>query len=522
MAQQKKIGCPYAHGRKGNSTIREATMKLNFKTYQDKVYACWQGKSIGGTLGAPYEMTREKLHITGFAPGTRGALPNDDLDLQLVWLQALEYEGVNLTSEILGEYWLSFITPHWAEYGIAKQHMKAGLPAQVSGDYANVWKHSNGAWIRTEIWATLAPACPELAVRYASEDAKVDHGLGEGTYAAAFVAAMEAAAFVISDVRQLIQIGLAHIPETSRMAKTVQLVLSCFDGGKTAEETRDIIVAENADIGDGWFQAPSNVGFVILGLLYGEGDFKKSMLYAINCGDDTDCTGATIGSIMGIMKGTKGIPKDWMLHVGEKIVTCSLNEGVSFLYPKTLKELTARVVDYAPVMLIQNRAPVRFTFGHDELGDDLFEKLTKKTDTFLHKYDAPIRSDFVSRKENSFLVNFGYASAVVTYGDGPTVCAGQTKKIRIRFINNVKAHGNQPHTLRVKCISAPEGFTVDKSDTLVYLPHWSLLTEEWVSEPIEITITAGERVEAVSRLVFEVTEAGRYTAGYISVTFLNM
>ena len=496
-------------------------MKLNIKTYQDKVYACWQGKSIGGTMGAPYEMTREKLHITGFAPEITGALPNDDLDLQLVWLQALEYEGVNLTSETLGEYWLSFITPHWAEYGICKQNMKMGLPAQVSGDFSNIWKHSNGAWIRTEIWATLAPACPALAARYAMEDAKVDHGFGEGTFAAAFVAAMEAAAFVISDVRQLIQIGLAHIPETSRMAKTVRLVVDCFDSGKSAEETRDIIVKENADIGDGWFQAPSNVGFVVLGLLYGKGDFKKSMLYAINCGDDTDCTGATIGSIMGILYGTKGIPKDWMEHIGEKIVTCSLNEGISFLYPKTLKELTERVVDYAPVMLIQNRTNVRFTCEKDELEENLFEKFTKKTDTFLHKYDAPIRSDFVSREENSFLVNFGYASAVVTYENGPTVRAGEQKKIRIRFINNVKAHGNQPHSLRVKCIALPKGFTVDRADCGVYLTNWSQMTEEWVSEPLELTITAGESVEESNKIVFEASETGRYTAGYIPVTFIN-
>ena len=496
-------------------------MKLNFKTYQDKVYACWQGKSIGGTLGAPYEMTREKLHITGFAEGTKGGLPNDDLDLQLVWLQALEYEGVNLTAETLGEYWLSFITPHWAEYGISKQHMCSGLPAQVSGDWANVWKHSNGAWIRTEIWATLAPACPALAARYATEDAKVDHGLGEGTHAAAFVAAMEAAAFVVSDVRQLIEIGLAHIPETSRMAKTVRLVIDCFDKGKTAEETRDIIVEENADIGDGWFQAPSNVGFVILGLLYGEGDFKKSMLLAVNCGDDTDCTGATIGSIMGIMKGTKGIPKDWMAHVGDKIVTCSLNEGISFLYPKTLKELTARVVDYAPVMLIQNRAPVRFTSGRDELDSDLIEKLTQRTDTFAHKYDAPIRSDYVNREGNSFLVNFGYASAVVTYDGEPLIGAGEVKKSHIRFINNVKAHGNQPHTLQIKCISAPEGFTVGIPSARVYLTHWSSMTPAWVSEPITVTVAAGEHVEGINRLVLEVTEAGRYTAAYLPVTFLN-
>ena len=496
-------------------------MKLNFSTYRDKVYACWQGKSIGGTMGAPYEMTREKLNITGFSSDITEALPNDDLDLQLVWLQALEHEGANLNAEKLGEYWLSFITPYWAEYGICKQNMKVGLPAQVSGDYANIWKHSNGAWIRTEIWATVAPACPAVAVRYATEDAKVDHGLGEGTYAAAFVAAMESAAFVISDVRQLIDVGLAHIPKSSRMAKTANLVIKCYEEGRTAEETRDIIVAKNADIGDGWFQAPSNVGFVVLGLLYGEGDFKKSMLYAINCGDDTDCTGATIGAIMGIIYGTKGIPQDWLNHIGEKIVTCSINEGICVPHPTSCKELTERVVEFAPVVLIQNKTSVRFTNEKDEIEENIFERFKTKTATFLQKYDASIHSDLVNREPNSFLVDFAYASAVVSYDGDPTIKANEEKKIRIRFINNVKAYGNIPHNLRVKCISLPNGLSVDKSDCSVFLPQWTLMTEEWVSEPLEITIKAENGIQAISRIVFEVTEEGRYTAGYIPVTLLQ-
>ena len=65
-------------------------MSLNKQWYWDKVYACWLGKNIGGTLGGPYESKKEVLNVTGFTtePGT--PLPNDDLDLQLVWLFALE------------------------------------------------------------------------------------------------------------------------------------------------------------------------------------------------------------------------------------------------------------------------------------------------------------------------------------------------------------------------------------------------------------------------------------------------
>ena len=90
------------------------------------------------------------------------------------------------------------------------------------------------------------------------------------------------------------------------------------EGAGVGQQAREAVLHANADIGDGWFQAPSNVGFVVIGLLYGGGDFKKSMLIALNCGDDTDCTAGTIGSIMGIIYGEKGLPKDWCEYIGDK------------------------------------------------------------------------------------------------------------------------------------------------------------------------------------------------------------
>ena len=87
-------------------------MKLNFNEYKDKVYACWVGKNIGGTMGTPYEGRREAQNITGFVTEPNVILPNDDLDLQLVWLHAVESVGpYGLDSKKLGEFWLSYITP---------------------------------------------------------------------------------------------------------------------------------------------------------------------------------------------------------------------------------------------------------------------------------------------------------------------------------------------------------------------------------------------------------------------------
>lgn len=497
-------------------------MKLNFEAYKDKVYACWVGKNIGGTMGGPYEGVRKTLDIKGFATKPNEVLPNDDLDLQLVWLHAMEFEGPrNITADVLGEYWLSFITGYWNEYGIARLNMERGIRPPACGDMQNAWKHSNGAWIRTEVWATLAPAYPDLAVRYAIEDAKVDHGMGEGTYAAAFVAALESAAFVVSDIRRLIEIGLAKIPAESRMAQSVRLVVSCYDQGKTWLEARNAVLEANADIGDGWFQAPTNVAYVVLGILYGEGDFKKSMITAINCGDDTDCTAGTVGSILGIMHGKAGLPADWCEYMGDKIVTVSINNCLSMPKVNTCTQLTEKVVSLAPSVLRFNRmnaVTVELTEGENEYTQEELDK-------FLLPYGKceetdGMRASLFSLKPDTMQMKLAYATAIVSYENGTEISAEEEKRISIRVINNVKAYGNKPVTVRVK-LWLPEGFTADQTEFDLFAPHWTPFTLDCISEEKVITIKAPEKVNATNQILMEIGGIGRYTKGYLPVVFLG-
>ena len=165
--------------------------KLTREEYLDKMKGCWLGKCIGGTLGAPFEAHRNVQNLDYYtADLSKGMLPNDDLDLQLVWLNAAERFKTEITAEILSDYWLLGIIPNWAEYGVGKGNLRAGLLPPVSGKYNNRFKDSNGAWIRSEIWACLAPGHPEIAVKYAYEDACVDHA-DEGVYSEIFTRLFE-------------------------------------------------------------------------------------------------------------------------------------------------------------------------------------------------------------------------------------------------------------------------------------------------------------------------------------------
>ena len=88
---------------------------LNAAEFRDKVHACWLGKSIGGTLGTPVQGRREMPEFTFYTPVPAEPAANNHLDLQLLWLKALEERGSSVDARILGEYWLSYVPVDWNE-----------------------------------------------------------------------------------------------------------------------------------------------------------------------------------------------------------------------------------------------------------------------------------------------------------------------------------------------------------------------------------------------------------------------
>ncbi len=205
-------------------------MKISFQTYCSKVKGCYLGKNIGGTIGAPFECFRGVFDIDYFMQDVSAPVPNDDVDLQLVWLSAVEHEGKNLDSHILAQYWENYVSSVISEYGTGKNNYAMGITPPLCGHLRNENRESNGAWIRTEIWACLCAGNPALAANYAYYDACVDHS-GEGIYAAVFTAAVQAAAFFKSDVTELVKIGLSYLPEKCAVRGAVELTGECFRRG---------------------------------------------------------------------------------------------------------------------------------------------------------------------------------------------------------------------------------------------------------------------------------------------------
>jgi ADP-ribosylglycohydrolase len=316
---------------------------LSRREFRDKVYACWLGKNIGGTLGAPYECRRHVQALTFYDPVPTAATANDDLDLQLVWLKLLEDAGTDPSVAQLAEYWSRYAASYpWNEYGFFMRNYSRGLRPPVAGCFENYFVDEMGSPIRSEIWACLHAGDPQAAARMAWRDSALDHAGGEGTCGEMFWAAAEAAAFVESDPLTLIRVGLNTIPLASHIARVIREAVWCWENKLPWGEARERIASRFGHLQP--CNAIPNHGFIIIGWLYGR-DFGDRLCQAVNCGYDTDCTGATLGSLLGILGGTAGIPERWKKPVGERIVVHKFTRN--FAPPATIGELTDRTVALA-------------------------------------------------------------------------------------------------------------------------------------------------------------------------------
>ena len=307
-------------------------------TYRKKVLGAWLGKAVGGTLGQPWEGCRGPLALSFYDPVPTDMMPNDDIDLQVVWAcrLATDWKGV-VSRANFSNAWLRNIAFSVDEYGVARRNLARGIPAPWSGSYDNAFTDGMGAAIRAEIWAILAPGDPALAARLARLDASVDHA-GDGVCAEQFIAALESALFATDDLRAAIRDGLAQIPDGSRLKTALLDVIRWCDAGQEFDAVRDNILRDYGS--DNFTDVKMNLAFEMAALLLGGGDFAKTLCLAVNFGRDADCTGATVGAILGI-RAPDAIPAEWLAPIGRALV---LNEGISGIDPPPTLDQLADIV----------------------------------------------------------------------------------------------------------------------------------------------------------------------------------
>lgn len=507
-------------------------MILTQEEYKNKMAGCFMGKTIGGTLGAPFECRRGVFDVTFYQQDlSKGAVPNDDLDLQLVWLNAAERYGRALDASILAEYWTSCIIPNWSEYGTGKSNLRMGLVPPISGAVDNPNKDSCGAFIRSEIWACLAPGHPEIAVEYAYQDACVDHG-HEGVYGEIFFAALQSAAFVESDPETLIEVGLSYIPEECEVAKAIRTAVDCFHRGMDWKEAREKILTDHPGsfgalgtpkeemdpklpVSFVGYDAPSNIGLTVMAWMYGGEDFEKGICIAASCGEDADCTAGTLGAVMGIIKGLDGIPDKWKAPIGDQIATMCIDamehgSKMKMSIPRTVTELADRVMRLMPLFLGSRWCDILNPGGYTIETRDKGE-LTYKPERLSYWQEE----DFKEKIENPYKVNYSFVlfDVSVEYKDGPFIRGGEEKEFVITLKNSL----SQQQWTQLRW-HLPEGFQAVTGETVSASLSHRIIGNAVVPAVIKAPDTLSQgRYD----LVLEIVSEGRPTKGLISIVLIH-
>ncbi|MBL7112888.1 MAG: ADP-ribosylglycohydrolase family protein, partial [Bacteroidales bacterium] len=314
--------------------------------YNNRVYAGWLGKCIGVRFGAPvegwtYQEIKDNLgKLTSFLPLPPGKIfkPDDDTSFPMILIRALQDYGLNVTAAQMGETWLNYLgdqhgTLWWGGYGISTEHtvyvnLASNIPAPFSGskDLNGLdMAEQIGGQIFSDIWGLIAPNNPQLAANFAAKASSVSHD-GNGILGGKFIAGLVSQAFRESDPRKLIETGLSLIPSECEYAGVVKDVLDFYHDNPTDWHSAYRYIFENW----GYNRYPGeahiipNTAIIVMGLLYGEGDFSRAIQITNMGGWDTDCNVGNVGAIMGTAVGLKGIPASWRDPMDDHFVAASI------------------------------------------------------------------------------------------------------------------------------------------------------------------------------------------------------
>lgn len=248
---------------------------------------------------------------------------DDDTNYTVMAQQMIERYGLDFTPDDVAEMWLRSQpkTAYFTAEAAAYRNFLLGYRPPQSALYQNPWREWIGAQIRGDYYGYINPGDPEKAAEMAWRDASISH-VKNGIYGEIYVAAMLACAAVTNDVRDVIEGGLARIPATSRLYEKIRQLLNRFDDGEPQEVCFARIQSEYDDHDPHhWCHTISNALIVTAALLYGGGDYGKSICLAVRTGFDTDCNGATVGSVVGMMQGESGIGEKWRAPIHGELQT---------------------------------------------------------------------------------------------------------------------------------------------------------------------------------------------------------
>ena len=319
---------------------------------KDKIMGGWAGQTIAVTFGGPYEFRFQGTFIQDYQPliwydgylkKTMIENPGlyDDLYMDLTFVDIFEKYGLDAPVDSFANAFAHAGYMLWHANQAARYNLLNGIKAPQSGYWLNN-PHSDDIdyQIESDFAGLMSPGMPNTASKISD---KIGHimNYGDGWYGGVFVGAMYTLAFTSNDINYIVNEALTAIPKQSTYYKCISDVIRWHrqypnDWHQTWFELQK---KWSSEVGcpDGVFNAfdidsKLNSAYVVMGLLYGNGDYSKTLEVATRCGQDADCNPSTVGGILGAMLGYKKIPAYWKMGLKEaesidfKYTTMSLNK----------------------------------------------------------------------------------------------------------------------------------------------------------------------------------------------------
>ncbi len=338
-------------------------VSISQEVLKDKIAGGWAGKMIGVTYGAPTEFkalgkTFEDP-ITWKPSDVKGSIWQDDIYVQLTFMETMDQFGMNAPTKKFQELFAKSGYMLWhANVQARKNYFDNIFPPLSGNPKYNLHADDIDFQIEADYIGFMCPAMPAQASAMAN---RIGHimNYGDGVYGGVFVAALYSEAFVNSNIDQIVEKALKSIPAGSDYAKIVNDVILLHqhypsDWRKAWQELenkwgKDHICEAGAAFN---IDAKLNGAFIVMGLLYGEGDIRKTMEVSTRCGQDSDCNPSNAAAVLGVIKGLKGMPQDYQDAV--KAMGDSLFINTNYSFNKAVK----RTLDYAKKIVVNNGGTV--------------------------------------------------------------------------------------------------------------------------------------------------------------------
>ncbi len=468
---------------------------------KDKIMGGWAGQTIAVTFGGPYEFRFDGTFIQDYQPllwydgylkKTMTETPGlyDDLYMDLTFVDVFEKYGLDAPVDSFANAFAHAGYMLWHANQAARYNLLNGIKAPQSGHWLNS-PHADDIdyQIESDFAGLMSPGMPNTASKISD---KIGHimNYGDGWYGGVYVGAMYTLAFTSNDINYIVNEALKTIPKQSTYYKCISDVIAWHKKYPTDwhQTWFELQKKWSSEIGcpDGVFNAfdidsKLNSAYVVMGLLYGNGDYSKTLEVATRCGQDADCNPSTVGGILGTMLGYKKIPAYWKMGLKDaesidfKYTTMSLNKVYDIGFKHALENIRrngGKVEGDKITILVQAPKTVRleqsftgiYPIGKTDLNQDVSTKelIFDFTGTgFVLRGEAGKKKE--DAKDYTFNVELSIDGKKVETASMPTNFTSRRLELFWKY-----QLPNGKHSVSVKVLNPDSDYVLSSSDYIVY------------------------------------------------------